>query len=426
MHPSKPGRRLAAAVFTLVLLVAGATTATAADPENDYANQTPYGTPNASIQQAPDGYRMIFLETVGRHGARSLTNDGTEKNVLSLWQRASDQNALTDLGRTLKRDVEAFQQAEQKIGYGKLSGVGREEWQGIGKRDAETYTSFFDRVKKDGAKIATVTTSVDRTKQSADAMHAGLTETDADLKQAIDPATADDQLLRISNRTSDAGRKATESIQAGEGVQAHAEHLLRGLYTPGFVKSLKDKLGAALDVYLLYSTAPGMAKETNITFARYVPQDDREPLSYATDAETFYQYGPGVEGETNTTEHAKPLLDDFFTALDDRVNGGKTAAVLRFAHGETTMPFAALIKAPGSEKQVPVGEQFTRSTNAWRGATAGRLAGNLEWAAYKNDAGKVLVTMRYLEIPVAFHDGCKPDAAGSLFYAEAELKRCLH
>ena len=113
-----------------------------------------------------------------------------------------------------------------------------------------------------------------------------------------------------------------------------------------------------------------MAKDTDVTFADYVPQDDREPLSYATDAETFFEYGPGIEGETNTTDSARPLLDSFFKVLDDRIAGGTTAAVLRVAHGETTMPFESLIKAPGSEnKPVQTDETFTRDTNPWRGAT---------------------------------------------------------
>ena len=200
---------------------------------------------------------------------------------------------------------------------------------------------------------------------------------------------------------------------------------LRTIYTPAFVDSIKDPVDAALDVYKLYSTAPGMAKDTDVTFERYVPQQDREPLSYITDAETFFQYGPGVEGETNTTEKARPLLDDFFKALDKRIAGSSTAVVFRFSHGETTMPFAALIKAPGSEQQVPKGELFTRGTNPWRGAVAGGLAGNLEWSAFRNGEGRILVTMRYNEKPVPFHEGCTPISDGSHFYAEAELKRCL-
>ena len=144
MKHVNPWHACVAAAVTLVALASSATAAPS-DPEHDYANQTPYGTPNATVQAAPEGYTMFFLETVARHGARSLTNDGAERDALKVWQQASDQGALTKLGRTFKRDVKEFQQAEQKIGYGNLSGLGREEWKGIGRRHAETYSSFFSR-----------------------------------------------------------------------------------------------------------------------------------------------------------------------------------------------------------------------------------------------------------------------------------------
>ena len=59
---------------------------------------------------------------------------------------------------------------------------------------------------------------------------------------------------------------------------------------------IDDPVEAALDIYKLYITAPGMRKETNITFARYVPQDDRETLGYATEVEDVLPVRPGREG----------------------------------------------------------------------------------------------------------------------------------
>ncbi len=430
----KPWHACAAAAVTLVAL---ASSATAADPEHDYANQTSYGTPDGTVQAPPDGYEMFFLETVARHGARSLTSDEPERDALRIWQRASDQGALTENGKTFGRDVRRFQEAEKSIGYGKLSGVGQEEWQGIGQRHAEVYGDFFAALDRRDEKIASVTTSVTRTEQSAEAMHQGLADGGLNLDNELAPLTQDDNLLRFGNSASAAGRAMTEEIRDRDAIRGYAERVLRALYVPEFIDSIKDPVDAALDIHKLYSTAPGMAKETDITFARYVPEETREPLSYATDAETFYEYGPGVKGETNTYEDAQPLLDDFFKTLDARIAGGSTAIVYRFAHGETTMPFAALIKAPGSDVQVPEGERFTRQGNPWRGAIAGRLAGNIEWSAYRNDEGPgsdagraaagdtVLVTMRYNEKPVPFNDGCTPHEDASYFYPVDELKNCL-
>lgn len=414
------------ALVTPIALAPGAA-ASDSDPEHDYANQTPYGAPDASVKEPPRGYTMFFLQTVGRHGARSLTSDSTEKDALRIWERAARQDALTELGTTFARDVKRFQEAEEEIGYGRLSGVGRDEWQGIGRRHAETYADFFAFLDRRDDRIASVTTDRTRTEQSATAMHEGLAQGGLDLDTELAPLSKADDMLRFGNSHSPAGEAMVEEILERDAIRGHAEDLLRGLYSREFVDTLKDPVEAALDVFALYSTAPGMAAETDITFARYVPDDTREPLSYATDVDTFYQYGPGVEGETDTTDRARPLLDDFFETLDDRIAGSSTAAVYRFGHGETTMPFAALIQAPGSEQQVPEGERFTRGTNPWRGADAGRLAGNIEWTAFRNgeDPGGVLVTMRHNEKPVQFNDACTPYTAASYFYTVTELKRCL-
>ncbi|MGZ8760234.1 MAG: histidine-type phosphatase [Aeromicrobium sp.] len=402
--------------------------AASSEPVNDYANQTPYGNPRStSFKAPPSGYSIFFLQTVSRHGSRPMTSASTEDRALQVWQKADDKNALTAYGKTFARDVKIFQQAEKVVGYGKLSGVGKDEWTGIGRRIATNYRSFFASVKKNNERISSVTTSATRTKQSSDALRASLTNTlpTPALDKSLAKPTEADKLMRLSNTASSAGKAITNEIHSRPAIREYARTLLTTLYSKSYVDSIKDPVGAALDVYTLYQTAPSMQKETNITFARYVPRETREPLSYATDAETFYQYGPGVLGETNSYSAAKPLLADFFRQLDNRINGSSTAAVLRVAHGETTMPFAALIKAPGSEIQAAKGVRFARQKNPWRGAVAGRMAGNIEWVAYRNKAKDVLVTMRYNEAPVRFHSGCKPYVSGSYFYKVSEIKRCL-
>jgi hypothetical protein len=426
MSHVKPWQICAVATFTLAALVP-AVPAASAGTGDQYANQTPYGNPkDTSIRKAPAGYSMFFIETVGRHGARSLVDDGPEQAALRIWKKAEEKKALTETGTTLARDIKRFQTAERGIGYGNLSGLGREEMRGIGRRTADNYASFFSAVRKKSETIATQTTDVTRTKQSASSLHDGLED---GVGRSLDsllakPVEAND-LMRFRNEASSAGRAMIKKVHDRASVRDHAKHLLGASYKRSFVDSIDDPVDAALDIYKLYITAPGMQKETNITFARYVPPDDREALSYATDVETFYRYGPGVKGETNTFSKARPLLKDFFSRLDKRIDGGSTAAVFRVGHGETTMPFAALIRAPGSHVQMPKGEPFSRDKNRWRGSVAGRLSGNLEWAAYRNKDGKILVTMRYNEEPVQFNSGCTPAKENRYFYRVSELKNCL-
>ncbi len=415
-----------AATAGAAALILAASTATAAESDQ-YSKENPYGNPaDTPTRSAPSGYSMFFIETVARHGSRSSTTDRYEEDSLDIWREAKRKNALTETGKTLERDIERFQAAEKSIGYGNLSELGRGELRGIGRRTAANYPSFFRLARKYDLQVATVTTEVGRTKQSAAQIREGLrNQLRSTLDDILAKPTEDDDLLRFDTSVSSTGKEMIGRIMERSSLRDHAEHTLRASYTRSFVDSLDNPVAAALDLHKLYSTAPGMQRETPITFARYVPKEDREALSFATDARLFYEYGPGIKGETNTFRSARPLLNDFFTRLDRRIDGGSTAAVFRVAHGETTMPFAALIKAPGSHVQASKTEAFSREKNPWRGSVAGRLAGNIEWTAFRSKDRPVLVTMRYNERPVPFHAGCTPYKRKSYYYTVSELKSCL-
>ena len=230
-------------------------------------------------------------------------------------------------------------------------------------------------------------------------------------------------LLIIRGSTIDANH-AVNQILASEPVINASKELLRVLYAPAYVDTIKDPVLAAQDVYKLYATAAGMQGDTDVTFEKYVPLDLAKRMAYVIDAQNFYGFGPGIAGQDFSYRAARPILDDFFTELDQRIKGGSTAAVFRMAHGETTMPFAALLRLPGSEKQAAKGDVYTYENNPWRGSVAGRLAGNVEWVAYRNAAKDVLVTMRYNERPGEVPQGLQSGAV-PYFYEVAELRRCL-
>jgi hypothetical protein len=414
---------IASVVAALVTVVATLTaTAQTGMPTADaaYANQTPYGNPaRTTVERPPEGYRLAFVETVGRHGARTVTSSARERRSLKIWARADKAGAVTDVGERLADDIAAFQRAEQRIGYGNLSAVGRAEWRGIGRRTADAYGPFLTEATADGDQVVVKTSPVQRTTESADAMLESLEQAVPGLRvpeYVVDPAR-----LLIGNGASFAGNHATEEVLTSAAVVGAAKHLLARSYDAAFVETIDDPVRAALDLYLLYSTAPGMAADSAVTFARYVPLEDARVLAFAVDAENFYQFGPGVAGEDSSYRAARPLLDDFFAALDERLAGGSTAAVFRLAHGETTMPFAALLGLPGSDRQATT--TYSYADNPWRGDVAGRLAGSIEWAAYTDAEGRALVTVRHNEHPVELTDRC--DAVTPFFYRPAELKRCL-
>lgn len=218
-------------------------------------------------------------------------------------------------------------------------------------------------------------------------------------------------------------------------------------------KSIESVVDAAMDLYNLYIIAADMTVENagshtfdfDQYFADIAPTEGEtfaETFAWILDAEDFYEKGPSVAGQTETYRIAQPLLDDFFNSIDDRVaDGGTTAATFRFAHAETIVPFAALIKAPGSEEQIPqdkiydpldlLGDQGYQSN--WYGESVTPMAANIQWDVATKDGkdpktGKAytpLVRMLYNETEVPFNASCTPVAEGSTWYKESELKSCL-
>ena len=109
--------------------------------------------------------------------------------------------------------------------------------------------------------------------------------------------------------------------------------------------------------------------------------DDAKLFAWALDAEDFYEKGPSYAGQDETYTIAQPLLDDFFSSIDERVNGGSTVATFRFAHAETMMPFAALLGLPGSIQQAAASttDVYTYANNEWRGESVTPMAANVQW-----------------------------------------------
>jgi hypothetical protein len=211
-------------------------------------------------------------------------------------------------------------------------------------------------------------------------------------------------------------------------------------------KSIKSTVDAAMALYNLYIIAADMQEENvaphEFDFAQYFAgrPADAEWFAYLLDAEDFYEKGPSLAGHDETYSIAKPLLDDFFATIDARVAGGDVVATFRFAHAETIIPFAALLRLPGSTVAAPDNaaptsdaDVYDDATNPWRGAEVTPMAANVQWDVVSRPgidpatgaAYTPLVRMLYNEREIAFAPGCRAVAPGSHWVKETELKRCL-
>ena len=397
------------------------------DAAERYGSEAPYGNAASSkIAQPPEGYSLFFVETIGRHGSRAAVGAAEENRILKLWKKAEKQGALTEDGKNLKDDIERFQAAEKEVGYGNLTRIGTAELAGLGRRTAENYADFFSRAQEDGDQVEFVTSPVKRTKESAEAMKGAIKQRFPRLTFAKNAVSA--KTLVIGANPSLIGLQHIKRLRTNEApdVKPAATNILLSSFQPQFVDSIKNPVRAALDMYLIYQRAPAMAAETDVTFENYVDPGDASVMAKEQAGEKFYRYGPGVRGEANSYQGAKPLLNNFMKRLQERVDGGKTAAVFRVAHGETLMPFTALTQLRSANQQEPKGGLYKDEFNPWRSWKSGLVAGSIEWAAYRNEGGKVLLTLRFNEESSRFSKACNPTEPNGAFYTLAEIKRCIN
>src|SRR4051794_26220802 len=130
--------------------------------------KTPYMPPRLKHTPPPAGYQPVFVDHVGRHGARFLTKAGADQEVLRVLGDAEKQHALTPMGQQVKTIAKRLQ-AAGKGNYERITLLGGEEQLALGKRMYEMYASAFK-----GRGLEVVTTWKLRTQQSAEAFLKGL------------------------------------------------------------------------------------------------------------------------------------------------------------------------------------------------------------------------------------------------------------
>ncbi|MFI9241685.1 histidine-type phosphatase [Streptomyces sp. NPDC053086] len=407
-----------------------------------YGTKAPYAPQQDrhGYQRPPAGFAPVFTENVSRHGSRAATDSEDGDLILALWDKARAEGQLTGAGEEFGPKVRALQVAMAQVGYGNLSGRGRQELAEAAVRMERRLPSLFKRIADDGEKIDVVSSGQGRAVDSGTVFVQSLAAADPELKPLIGPGRTDRDLLYFHKAAGGAAyREYIENDQrlkdTLKGVTGQprtakaARRVLRGIFTESFVARITDQVGAARAVYNLYAIAPAMSEESpdgeGWGMERYVSRRDAAWFGYLSDAEDFYEKGPGFSGSDITYKMAGVLLDDLFEQVEAKRGGtGVLGAELRFTHAEEIIPLAALMGLPGSTEPATPGEAYTYADNPWRGAAVAPLGANIQWDVFAKGS-RYLVRMLYNEKETAFKAGCRPIAKGSAFYDLDELERCF-
>lgn len=382
----------------ICLLILSATVlAGSANAQDVLGTKSLYFAPTKDKTPVPEGYKPVYINHVGRHGARHLTKEVSTSYAYNLLRQADSTQVLTPKGEALFRMVKSLNAVEK----GKVKSIsyeGVQELAGIGQRMYSQNRTVFT----DAPKLNVTETKEIRTKQSADAFLSGLRKgfsAEPVLKESVDdtdlrfydfsPVYTQFEKEGPWSKYREANAKANNLAGVYNAV---AQRLFKSDFFNAFKLSNREKLVS--DIYGFYSITFSLKHEietaglkpADVAFHLLFTPSEMNILSKMDEADDFYVKGPGIDANGIQVRIAVPLLVNFINTSDDFIKNGTYNANLRFAHAETISPIATLMDIKGTTQRA-----FEDVSSVWRAAKVIPLSSNIQWIFYKNEGGKYLV-----------------------------------
>lgn len=191
---------------------------------------------------------------------------------------------------------------------------------------------------------------------------------------------------------------------------------------------IRTPIDALLALSSVYEIAPSLQHELGFDFDAYFTTSEAKVLAEANDAEDFYVKGPSIaEDEPVNYAMAEGLLKDFFEQIQKTNQSILRAGVsLRFSHAEIIVPFASILKIPALTQPLPLSQNYSYTSSAWRGELIAPFAANVQWDTFRNSQGSLIVRMLYNEKETNFKPQCNSAKLHpqSYFYEFNALKTC--
>lgn len=404
-----------------------------------------------SYSQPPQGYQIAMVQHLARHGSRGLSSPDDDDLMLQLWQQAQQEGALTPLGETLGPEIERLMVVQQRIGYGELSTLGRQEHAEMATRLLQRHPELFSEPVSRPIVISHSGRS--RAAQSGEAFVQQMLDEMPSLNAITQPAYASPATVYFNEESaahedySDNDPRLLKAMQQilthPQSVQVIDQVLLR-LFNEDFVQRLHngdyhfvaaddedDTLSTPWEaveaLYGLYTVAPNLRADATLNFSPFLPDEYASWLAYIDDADSFYGRGPGFVGDDITYRAADALFAEMIAQIEQLQHAPDSAvlASLRFSHAQATMPAATWLQLENTQYQVTEDQPYTYASNPWRAAEVSPMGANIQWDIYTNDHHDILVRMLHNEREVPFAEQCTPLEGHTYFYQFTELQRCF-
>ncbi|GAA3951476.1 histidine-type phosphatase [Pedobacter ginsengiterrae] len=352
--------------------------------------------------KTPVGFEPVYINYVGRHGARHLTKDIKISSAYIRVSTADSLNELTADGKYLKQLI--LNLGKEEEGHvASISKSGEDELKGIAERMFDHHKSIFVPAKP----ILVSTTKKGRTKESAEAFLEGLKSRNPVSTEKVTFNFADDDHLRFYDfsKTYDEFKEkgnwigAYQKLAESKQLKTISNKFTSKFFKSGYLYKLtqEDKIAFTEDIYGFYTILNAVGAEIKqagltakeLDFKSLFSMEDLSVLGTLGDAEDFLTKGPGINNNGIQVRIAAPLLADFINTTDAFLKSKPVGADLRFSHAETIAPFAAIMNIKGASESA---NDVMRFNQNWKAENVIPFSANIQWIFYQNKSnGKYLV-----------------------------------
>lgn len=361
--------------------------------------RSPYHYKNETQTPPPCGYEPFYINYLGRHGSRYLESTDKLMYLIEVLQKNMDDENLTDAGTYLLNYL-SQQEILQRNKYGGLTPAGTETMKSIAKRMYLEYKSVF------GKKVYAESTYVQRAIDSMFAFINELFKYTPEENFIIYSNGETDPLLRFFDLNLEykkyrASNWWTPLIEehfhcCDPSVQISQQFFICPVSEDTMSNFSPTLFDVLTEVYGI-TEPPTSAIDVLHT---YYTSWERCYFWEKNNLDIYYASGPSGIGITLPTNISFALLRNFIETSDTAIQSGNVSANLRFAHAETIIPLASLMRLDCCSKQT---NNLSLVSYLWKDFKVAPMAANIAWIFYKDPENEeILVKMTYNEEEICF------------------------
>ncbi len=391
--------------FLLSLSVAAVFATKAIDPTTtDYTfiecqgSAIPYPDRSVSELAYPDSLTPVYINHVGRHGARFLSSSKYTTSLLRILHKADSLHTITPMGRELI-EICNLVVARTAGRWGALDSLGMAEQRAIASRAHMAFPELFVN-----RKINAISSYVPRCVMSMDEFTHQLTRLNNKIEIYTSSGRQNSPLVRPWD-----GDEEYKAYMAGEEWHKIYEDYLNAKVPVAVAERALGKNypfdgDEARDVSLnIYKVLAGCsAMSIGLDLQKYFSRNEINALWSVENLHHYLTHSASTLS-ASAPELAVKLLTELIETMDSAAAGKNPYSVmLRFGHAETLMPLFALMHLPGCYYMT---NYFDTVGLHWRDFYVIPMAANLQMILFKSDTGNYYVRTDLNEKPVTLIPG---------------------